>query len=186
MLISRFPNNNSREKIYDMEKEYNICISQQYKTFLCDYNGGETPNTTYKSEKMSTKIKGFYGFGDVTFSFDKINISYWLKNNILPIACDSFGNIITIGLTEENNGKIYFCDHEKAYKNKLIEKDFKSFIIKCISGEINPKAKRSIEERESDLILKGKGANITEDLRKMWQAEIDKYGKMVQETVIIK
>lgn len=47
-------------------------------------------------------------------------------------------------------------------------------------------AKRSIKEREAALIAKGRGSIITDDLRKMWQDEIDKYGNMIQEEVILK
>ena len=34
-------------------------------------------------------------------------------------------------------------------------------------------------------MLIAKGNTITDDLRKMWQAEIDKYGSMVQEEVLV-
>lgn len=63
--------------------------------------------------------------------------------------------------------------------------DFKEFTKKCKSKKINPDTKMSIEEREADLISRGKGGNITDGLRKMWQDEIDKYGNMVQEELII-
>lgn len=34
-------------------------------------------------------------------------------------------------------------------------------------------------------IAKGKGNNITDGLRKMWQEEIDKYSDIIQEEVLI-
>ena len=40
-------------------------------------------------------------------------------------------------------------------------------------------------KREADLIARGKGANITEQLKKAWQAEIDRFKDMVREEVII-
>lgn len=184
-MISRFPNNNAEERIIETEREYNIVLPQQYRDFLCKYNGGDTPGTDYKAGGASTVIRGFYGFGDVKFSFDKMNVADWLEMCILPIACDPFGNEIAIGLAEENYGKVYFCDHEKGYAKKLVGEDFVTFIKKCKSKEINPSARRTIEEREADLIARGKGGNITDGLRKIWQAEIDKYGDMLQEKVII-
>jgi hypothetical protein len=55
----------------------------------------------------------------------------------------------------------------------------------CKSEKTNDASKRTIKEREDALIAKGRGNIITDDLRKMWQAEIDKYGNMTQEEVII-
>lgn len=68
----------------------------------------------------------------------------------------------------------------------MIAEDLKAFVKKCKSREINPRAKRSIEECEANMIAKGRGHVITDTLRKTWQDEIDKYGNMVQEKVIIK
>ena len=50
---------------------------------------------------------------------------------------------------------------------------------------ISEASRRSIKEREDALIAKGRGNIITDDLRKMWQAEIDKYGSMLQEEVVV-
>ena len=50
---------------------------------------------------------------------------------------------------------------------------------------ISEASRRSIKEREDALIAKGRDNIITDDLRKMWQAEIVKYGNMVQEEVLI-
>lgn len=185
MLISRFPNNNAEERITELEKQYNISLPQLYRDFLCKYNGGNTPNTDYKAGRASTVIRGFYGFGDVEFSFDKMKLDSWLEKNILPIACDPFGNEIVIGLSEERYGKIYFCDHEKGYSKKLVGEDFKAFIKKCKSKKIDPDTKMSIAEREAMLIARGRGHVIDDGLRKIWQDEIDKYGNMVQEEIKI-
>lgn len=67
-----------------------------------------------------------------------------------------------------------------------IVENLKSFIQHCRSKEIDPASKLSIKEREEALIARGRGNIITDDLRKMWQAEIDKYENMVQEEVSIK
>ena len=44
---------------------------------------------------------------------------------------------------------------------------------------------RTIEEREQDMIARGRGHIINERLRKMWQEEIDEYGCIKQENVVI-
>lgn len=55
----------------------------------------------------------------------------------------------------------------------------------CKSEKIKEASKRSIKEREEILIANGRGDNITDGLRQLWQAEIDKYGNMIQEEVVL-
>lgn len=185
LLISKFSSNKVYENIADVEKKYNIVFPKQYREFLCKYNGGDTPKTKFKIGKISSDIRGFYGMGNVKLSFDTIELPMWIEENVLPIACDSFGNYIVIGVGDENNGKIFFCDHEKGNKKEYIAEDLKIFIQYCKSGEIDPASRLSIKEREEALIARGRGHVITEDLRQMWQAEIDKYKNMVREEVVI-
>lgn len=183
MLISKFGNNDVIDKIIDMEKEYDIILPNQYKDFLCKYNGGYTPKTKFKIRNVSSDIRGFYGVGNVELSLNDIELEKWVDKGVLPIACDSFGNYVIIGLHNSNNGKIYFCDHEIGYKKTFIAEDLKTFFKYCKSEIISENSRRSIKEREEELIARGRGHVITDGLRKMWQAEIDKYGNMMQEEV---
>ena len=185
MLISKFTNENIKNRVADMEKEYGITFPTQYKYFLYQYNGGYTPKTKFRVGKISSDIRGFYGIGDVKLSLNVLDLREWLDKNVFPIACDSFGNYIVVGLGEDNTGMIYFCDHEKEYKIEYLEKNLKTFLQHCSSGKINDAAILSIKEREQALIEKGRGNIITDALRQMWQAEIDKYSNMVQEEVVI-
>lgn len=123
--------------------------------------------------------------GDVKLSLDTVELEEWLENKVFPIACDSFGNYIVVGVYNEDIGKIYFCDHENGNKAEYVAEDFKEFVRCCKSEKISETSRRSIKEREEALIAKGRGDIITEDLRKMWQAEIDKYGSMVQEELLV-
>ena len=93
------------------------------------------------------------------------------------------GDYIAIGLSGEDEGKIYFLDYRRGYRKKFLADDLKQFFDYCKSGEIGPC--RTIEEREADLIARGKGANITEQLKKAWQEEFDRFKDMVREEVII-
>ena len=153
MLIAKFKNSDMEMKVINIEKKYGIVLPVQYKYFLGKYNGGYTPKTEFKIGKLSSDVRGFYGIGDVKLSLDKLEIDEWVKKNILPIGCDSFGNYFAIGF--------------------------------CKSEEINNNSTRSIKEREDALIAKGRGSIITDDLKKMWQAEIDKYAGIYQEEVVI-
>ena len=107
---------------------------------------------------------------------------------ILPTQYKNFLHKYNGGYTPKTKfkaGKIYFCDHEKGNKVEYITESFKKFIECCKSEIISEASRRSIKEREDALIAKGRGNIITDDLRKMWQAEIDKYGGMVQEEVLV-
>lgn len=183
MLISKFSNCNVEEKIIDIERRYEIILPTQYKNFLHKYNGGYTPKTKFKVGKISSDLRGFFGIGDVKLSLDNVELEEWLEKNIFPIACDSFGNYLVIGLSNDDAGKIYFCDHEKG--NEYLTENLKDFFECCKSEKISDASRRSIKEREEALIAKGRGKIITDDLRKMWQAEIDKYGSMAQEEVLV-
>ena len=157
MLISKFSNCNVEEKIIDIERQYEIILPTEYKNFLHKYNGGYTPKTKFKVGKISSDLRGFFGIGDVKLSLDDVALGDCLEKNIFPIACDSFGNYIMIGLSNDDAGKIYFCDHEKGNKAEYITENLKKFIECCKSEMISEASRRSIKEREDALIAKGRG-----------------------------
>ena len=88
-------------------------------------NGGETVGTDFKLNRTDSDIRAFYGIGDVEYSFDMIPfLEEFPEKDILPVAKDSFGNYFVIGLSQENSGKVFFCDHEKGMKPKLLTDTF--------------------------------------------------------------
>lgn len=176
MLISSF----SAKKIKDFENARGIKLPEQLKLFLIKYNGGETPNTSFSLNNVSSDIVAFYGIGEVTYSYNEIEIFECNDEKLLPIAFDSFGNDILISL---DFGKIFFRDHETDDFIALAE-DLRTFMQACKSEAIDPDMKKSIQEREEDLIKRGRANIITDELRKMWQAEIDKFNSLSQEEVL--
>lgn len=185
LLISKYltDNENVSKEITDMEKKHSITLSTEYKKFLCKYNGGDTPDTKFKVKRTSSDIRAFYGMGNVKYSLNEFDLNEWIGFNVFPIACDSFGNYIVIGLRAGKAGKIYFYDHEEGHKMIELADNLTKFFKCCKSQKIGYIL--SIEEREQLLIKNGKEANITDSLRKAWQSEIDLYGDMVQEEVVI-
>ena len=183
MLISKFSVSNpiKEEDILILEQKYNVSLSEDHKKFLLLYNGGYTPKTKFCMNKVSSDLRGFYGIGEVPLSLEKIEINEWAERDLLPIASDSFGNFIVIN----NNGGILFSDHEKNFKTTFLADNIKTFFCKCKSEIISENSKKSIREREQELIAAGRADIISDGLRKIWQAEIDKYSKMVQEEIII-
>ena len=93
MLISRFDNANVEEHIAHLEKQYNIVLPEEYRRFLLKYNGGETPDTEFRINKVSSDVRAFYGLGnaDKYYNFqgliDNMNIlGEFVKDGMLPIA----------------------------------------------------------------------------------------------------
>ena len=183
MLIPKFRTSDVNEDIKKLEKKCDCIFPEQYRQFLEMYNGGYTPKTSFKS-KESSNIYGFYGVSDAKLNFGEIELEDWLSKKAVPIARDYFGNFIAIGIKDKQYGKIYFVDHELDWKLTNIAPDFKTFVKLCKSKKIG--YIKSIEEREASLIEKGHPENITDELRELWQEEIDKYKNIVQEEVILK
>ncbi len=188
MLIAKYlnPNSDIEKMIKQFEEENKISLPIQYRAFLKKYNGGYTPKTSLKIKSFFSDIIEFYGVGDAKSRIeDIIDLKVFLEKNWLPIATTCYGDYIAIGLKGEDEGKIYFFDYQRGYRKKFLTDDLKQLLGYCKSGEINPYVYRTIEEREADLIARGKGANITEQLKKAWQDEIDRFKDMVREEVII-
>ena len=61
-----------------------------------------------------------------------------------------------------DDGTIHFIDHENELNPLLLANDFKSFLKRVESKPIDPKHLKSIEDREAELIRRGRGAIITD------------------------
>ena len=96
MLISKFGGSNIIEKIEIFEEIINNTLPKQLNEFLKKYNGGQTPNTKFLCENVSSDVKAFYGVGEVQYSYNNVNTIEYKNNIYLPFAFDSFGNEIFI------------------------------------------------------------------------------------------
>lgn len=127
-----------------------------------------------------------YGLGnaDKHYNFQKLidtmNIlEDYVEDEMLLIATTVFGDDIVIGIGKEENGSIFFKYHDRGKKYINLADTLCEFASKCKSEEIGHV--RTIEERKQSMIEKGKVANITECIIKVWQAELDKYANIHQE-----
>ena len=180
MLISKFKTI-SEDEILEFEDALEIKFPEVYRTFIQKYNGGQTPNTSFNCNGIRSDIKGFYGIGNVKYSLNLLSVENVNGSCLLPIAMDSFGNDV---LLDVNQGGVYFRNHESGGVME-IESSFKNFVDHCDSTNISKASVKSVEERENELIAKGRGNVITEALRDMWRAEIKKYSAISQEEVIL-
>lgn len=180
MLISKNVVNASAVDEY--EKKLGYELPSDLKDFLKKYNGGNTPNTSVRNSKVSSDVKAFYGVGlDLAYSLNKVQVID--ENGIiyLTVAVDSFGNSFVIDIS--GNTGVFFMDHEMNRELVFVAESFKAFVKLCKSEPIKEASRKTPKEREELLLSKGKGANITDGLRKMWQDEYDKYKGMIQEEV---
>lgn len=182
MLISKNAADPSAVDEFAVNKGYKLPFDLE--NFLKKYNGGNTPNTSIKSQNVSSDVRAFYGIGnDAAYSLTTARAIDKNGSIYLPVAIDSYGNIFVIDIT--NNSGVYFVDHEKNRELEFVAKTFKVFVELCKSEPIKEASRKSPREREKLLIKKGKGANITDGLRKMWQEEYDKYKELIQEEVVL-
>lgn len=185
MLISKFKTDIDQIDIKRIEKTLGIELPKEYSSFIDRYNGGETPNTEWHGKNRSD-VRGFFGVDVSDRNWDLLEQvksetgTTLFENGLLPIACNVFGDYFCLNYKV---GTIWLMYHD-ADRKELLADDFSSFISKCKSERIRKEAMLSIEEREQMMIAKGKADKITDGLRKMWQAEIDKYFGMNQEEVV--
>lgn len=189
MLISKFDTADIEEKITDLECQYKIVLPDQYKQFLYKYNGGETPETSFRLARVSSDVCGFFGLGvpnlyyQFEHYFDDDEISVFVSEGIFPIGKNSFGDLLFISIQKEHLGEILFQYHDRSKNLIKLTDSFSDFVSKCKSKKIKPC--RTIEER----IAGRKAAGILDDpppvALQEWQKEIDRYKNIRQEKLIL-
>lgn len=189
MLISKFRNDNIESAVQKIETCYNLVFPVEYRAFLLKYNGGRTPDTVFHIQNISSDIQAFYGLGeaDSSHNISMIETADWFLNMIndkmFPVAINSFGDHVLIGMDEKNIGKIYFCYHDTPQTYIELTSNLSDFFSRCRSKKIGHI--RTIEERITDMVRLGKENKITEEKLKYWQAEIDEYSHIKQEKVVL-
>lgn len=114
LRIFPFKTDGVLDEVEKLEKHYSISLPEKYKEFLLKYNGGDTIDATFKIDKVSSDIHSFYGFSSANYYsnfkylIEKGLLDDFIDNHYLPIAKDSFGNSILIGIDAKNYNKIAF------------------------------------------------------------------------------
>ncbi len=107
-----------RREIEKFEDFFSISLPPRYKKFLEQNNGGiPTPDCfDFYDESDSSILDYFFGINlkenycDLGYNFNVFKNR--IPCDLFPIASDPGGNIILIGLSGDESGKIYFWDHE--------------------------------------------------------------------------
>ncbi|MED3690732.1 SMI1/KNR4 family protein [Peribacillus butanolivorans] len=107
----------SLEQIEQFESENNVNLTELYKKFLLEWNGGKArPNLFMISDKQGPSVLNvLYGIGDM---YDNLTdfldiLDERLPIGFIPIGDDPAGNVICLGTKDPYYENIYFWDHEQ-------------------------------------------------------------------------
>ena len=141
MNISVKSKNNSLKlsDIKQFETKLGIVLPSEYRDFLLKFNGGSpSPRNFDLPNEKANPLHLFYGIGTSVKSDDLTEaikiFKGRIKNSLIPIASDPFGNQICLGVKGRQKGKVYFWDHEsegllfKIRSLTLIADSFEKFI----------------------------------------------------------
>lgn len=189
MLISKLDNRDADRSIRAFEEKYGVTLPNDHKAFLLKYNGGYTPKTKIRAGRVSTDVRGLFGFSngdpylDILCFFKEQAVKDFLADKVLPVGSNVFGDCFLIGICDENKGNVYFRYHDRKRNDILIAESFKAFVDKCKSENVGHIP--SIDERKALLRSNGNAHLINPAMIAGWQAEIDRYKNIVQEEVDI-
>jgi cell wall assembly regulator SMI1 len=110
----------TEESIQRLESEIGFHLPDDYRRFLADYNGGQPEPSGFvfeTNEGPSDSAVRYF------LTLDK-NKNYGILENLrdykgripkglMPIACDSFGNLVLLDLGAKATGSVCFWDQEK-------------------------------------------------------------------------
>ncbi|WP_413366263.1 SMI1/KNR4 family protein [Lysinibacillus sp. 3P01SB] len=99
------------------ERKHKVKFPALYREFLLECNGGYAePNIFYvSSEEGESVLNVFYGIGNMYDNLDK-KFDFFdelIEIGFIPIADDSAGNQICLGVKNNLAEKIYFWNHEQ-------------------------------------------------------------------------
>ena len=121
-----------------LEQDFGKKIPENYRKFLLLKNGGlPSPDTVDVAglPGSPTDVQVFFGIGRRVHSSD---ISWNLRLvhdrfpelKILPIACDSGGNLFCLRALKNEDFDIQYCDMEDNGRLYLVASDFEEFLNK--------------------------------------------------------
>lgn len=114
--IKESPGPLSEDELKKLESKTSA-LPKDYRQFLLKYNGGDiSPDCFNSAEGESiSSVRSFLGITDDSI----LSLYHYLETyenrlpkRFLPIAFDSFGNLICLSLFGADRGAVYFWDHE--------------------------------------------------------------------------
>lgn len=146
MIIEESEKPLTLEGLEAAEQRLQVVFPAEFREFLLKHNGGRPRPNTFEfidtnGESSNSLIDFFLAIFDG--NIDNLEIEYRarvaedrLLPHLVPIANDPFGNLICLSVRGEDQGKVYFWDHEiepetAGYENmSLIADSFTEFLNK--------------------------------------------------------
>jgi hypothetical protein len=111
----------SESELDSVERELGVQFPHAYRTFLLEQNGGRPVDDWVLDTPVSHSIGGvlpsdFFsvarsGLYDMSSMLDSYGLD-WLAAGLLPVAEDGGGNLICLSVRGDDEGTVYFWDHE--------------------------------------------------------------------------
>lgn len=123
-------------RINEFESQIGEILPKQYRHFLEVHNGGQPwPNCVDISRfpESPTDIQVFFGIGrnaeSSDLSWNAKTFDDLVRNKVLPVACDSGGNLFCIILRGEAEGSIVYSDRSRSDMRLYeVARDFSQFL----------------------------------------------------------
>lgn len=110
----------SPEALAEAERQLEIRIPEDYREFLLQVcNGGRPDDNIFEGTEgeISTGVGSFFGVGNPEAEDDMIKVYEIYKDRVpswlLPVADTDTGDLICISIRPEDEGAVYFWDHER-------------------------------------------------------------------------
>lgn len=128
----------SEGDVEQLEAELRLIFPPAYRAFLLRYNGGYPNPNAFERESNNRKgrqlsmVADFFGIEDLRL-YREMLIDR-MPENLMPVACDSGGNMIVVSVAGKDVGHVYFWDHNReteppSYSNVYkAAPDFQSFL----------------------------------------------------------
>jgi hypothetical protein len=128
----------TQAELADFEKELNASLPKAYREFLLRSNGGlPTPDVVEieGAPGSPTDVQVLFGIDRSVESSDlrwnKATFSDRIPARMLPVACDSGGNLFCLSLSEEDSGSVFYINLESQEPRLfVVAKDFDGFLDK--------------------------------------------------------
>lgn len=135
-------------QVSDLEKVISCNLPEDYREFLITYNGGQpNPNVIDISDSdfICTDVQIIFGIEreiktstleyNLSFMYEIDGISDFIANKkLLPIACDSGGNLYFLYIVNSEIAKVIYCDMQNyEYVFYDVAESFTDFLNKLRS-----------------------------------------------------
>jgi len=141
----------SGKRIDEAERKLRVVLPEDYRAFLLRYNGGRPkPNLFPIRGLENNPFGGLHFFHGLDWEIESINLDWNFRilagripSNFLSIATDTTGNQICLSLKGQDNGTMYYWDHDAehappTYDNVyFIAASFRAFLDSIHDWEID-------------------------------------------------